>query len=205
VKDAGAAFGASVNEVLLAISGGAIHRHLQARGVRLDSSLTTTLPAGLPERSQPHGNAVTTLYLSLHSELDPAARVAAIQKDLRSARAVLAEDPRLLPDSQLRWRFYQLLVATMRREERRRGRPAYNAIVSSVRGPATFEIAGHPVIELRSLGPLAGRLGLNITAWSFGNDLSIGIHAYRDATDDLADLGRRLGDELAALEAARLD
>jgi hypothetical protein len=50
---------------------------------------------------------------------------------------------------------------------------------------------------------LAGRLGLNITAWSFGDDLSIGIHAYSDAADDLSDLARRLHDELAALEAAR--
>ena len=202
VKAAGAAFGASVNEVLLAISGGAIHGHLEDRGVQLDASLTTTLPAGLPERSRPHGNAVTTLYVSLHSHLDPAARVAAIQKDLRSARAVLEEDPRLLPDSQRRWRFYQLLVAAMRREERRRARPAYNTIVSSVRGPAPFEIAGHPVVALRSLGPLAGRLGLNITAWSYGGDLSIGVHAYRAAAEDLADLARRLCDELAALEAA---
>lgn len=202
VKAAGARFDASINEVLLAISAGALRDHIETQVGPLDASLTSTVPAALPDRSGPYGNAVTTLYLSLHSDLEPDERIASIKADLRAARAVLADDPRLLPDSQRRWRFYRVLVWVMRREERRRGRPAYNAIVSSVRGPAPFEICHRPVVELRSVGPLSGRLGLNITAWSYGDDLSIGIHAYRDASDRLAGLGPRLHEALVALEAS---
>ena len=201
-KQAGKRLGVSLNEVLLGLAGGAVRRYLTSTGTPLDASLTATVPAALPDRAEPYGNAVTTLYLSLHSDVeDPAARCRAIAADLRAARAVSAADPRLLPDSQRRWRFYRLLVALMRVEEKRRKRPSYNLIVSSVRGPDVLRILGHEVAELRSLGPLAGRLGLNITAWSYRGRLSLGVHAYEGA-GDLERLGEFVAEEAEALIGA---
>lgn len=195
--------GTSTTDVLLAACGGAIRRLLEDDGQPLDAPLTATVPAALPERQEPFGNAVTTLYVSLHTDIDDAtARLAAISADVRSAREVIEDDPRLLADSQRRWRFYQGLVLAMRLEERRRGRPAYNAIVSSVRGPDRLELLGRPVIDLRSFGPLAGRLGLNLTAWSYDDRLAVGIHAFASATSDLGRLGRLLEAELQALAHA---
>ena len=196
------ATGASINELFLALVGGALQRHLRATAGDPGASLTATVPAALPERAEPYGNSVTTLYLSLHSDKAPADRLTAIRADLTAARAALADDPRLLPDSQRRWRFYRVLVAAMHLEERRRGIPAYNAIVTSVRGPGPIELAGARVAELRSLGPLAGRLGVNLTAWSYGDELSVGVHTYREAADGLDELAPLLLDELAALEDA---
>lgn len=197
VKQVGREAGGSVNDVLLALCGGAIRRLLEADGAVVGSSLTATVPASLPDRRQPFGNAVTTLYVSLHSdEPDVLARVRAVAADVRAAREVSDHDPRLLPDSQRRWRLYQGLVAAMHLEERRRDRPAYNAIVSSVRGPDRLRLLGRDVVELRSLGPLAGRLGLNITAWSYDDTLAVGIHAFRDATTQLERLGDLIASEL---------
>lgn len=203
VREIRARTGASTNDILLAVCGGAVRRHLEMEGSPIDGSLTATVPAALPQRREPFGNAVTTLYVSLHSALDdPLKRLSAISADVRSARDVLDHDPRLLADSQRRWRFYQGLVAGMRFEERRRARPAYNLIVSSVRGPVDLEILGHAVVDLRSFGPLAGRLGLNVTAWSYGDRLAVGIHAFRAASASLDRLGRLLEEELHDLAIA---
>jgi len=81
----------------------------------------------------------------------------------------------------------------------RKGRPAYNLIVSSVRGPQPFSIMGVPVVELRSLGPLSGHLGLNLTGWSYGDDFVVGIHSTASAGADLDRLATLVTDELEAL------
>jgi hypothetical protein len=69
-----------------------------------------------------------------------------------------------------------------------------------VRGPDAFSLAGVPVEQLRSICPLVGRFGLNLTAWSYGGDLTVGIQAYASAGDGLDELGPLLLDELDQLE-----
>ena len=195
------AAGATLNDVFLTVSGGAVHRYLDALGEPPPVALTATVPAALPNRPSTFGNGVTTLYVSLHSDVaDPLARLRAIQASVAATRRSTDRDPRLLPDWQRYPRLNGGLIRLMEVAERRGGRPAYNLIVSSVRGPEPFSVAGVPVVELRSLGPLAGHLGLNITAWSYGDDFTIGIHAYASAGDGLEVLGRLIVDELAELE-----
>src|SRR5207253_653921 len=79
--------------------------------------------------------------------------------------------------------------------------PAYNVTVSNVRGPGQLWLAGRPVTELKSLGPLTGRLGLNLTAWSYGDDFTIGLHATVSSGVDLDALGRCLTEELGDLRS----
>jgi hypothetical protein len=81
-------------------------------------------------------------------------------------------------------------------------RPAFNAIVSNVRGPSRLTFQGAPIVAVRSMGPLVPKQCLNFTAWSYGDDLSIGIHACREHAPDLRTMSRHLRDELAALEQA---
>jgi WS/DGAT/MGAT family acyltransferase len=201
LRDVREASGGTLNEVFLTLCGGAVRRHLEASGEPPEVALTATVPAALPARPSPYGNGVTTLYVSLHSdEADPVARLAAVRRSLAATRRSTDLDPRLLPDWQRYPRLNGAVIRLMEAGERRGGRPAYNLIVSSVRGPARLSLAGVPVVELRSLGPLAGHLGLNITAWSYGDDFTVGIHAYRSGGADLERLGPLLLDELADLE-----
>ncbi len=193
------ATGATLNEVFLTVAGGAVRRHLDGLGEPPTAALTSTVPAALPERRHRHGNAVTTLYLSLGTDLvDPLERLRAVQASAASTRRATDRDPRLLPDWQRYPRLNGGLIRLMERRERSVG-PAYNLIVSSVRGPRAFSLVGHPVVELRSVGPLAGHFGLNITGWSYGEDFSVSVHAYRSAADHLDDLADLVADELAAL------
>lgn len=200
VHAARAAVGATLTETVLSLAGRAVHRQV---GADPDDSLTATVPAALPSRPERYGNAVTTLYVDLHSgEPDPVARLGAVRRNLAASRRSADRDPRLLPDAQRLPRLYRALVKGMELDERRRGRPAYNLTISTVRGPAPFSLAGVPVVELRSLGPLIGHLGLNLTGWTYGNDLMVGIHAYASAGTGLRAVGDLLVEELEALEAA---
>jgi diacylglycerol O-acyltransferase len=197
----GRACGASLNEVFLTIGAGAVRRHLDGLHEPPVAALTATVPAALPERTQPWGNSVTTLYTSLHSDVaDPRRRLEAVQASLGATRRATDHDPRLLPDWQRYPRLNGGLIRLMELAERRGGRPAYNLIVSSVRGPTPFSLAGSAVTELRSIGPLSGRLGLNITGWSYGDAFTVGIHTFASAGDHLDRLGHHLDEELTELE-----
>lgn len=195
-----AASGATLTQVFLTVAGGAIRRLLVERGETLDAGLTATVPTALPDRRHAYGNAVTTLYVALHSEIEaPAARLQAVGASLGATRDATDVDPRILPDLQRYPRLYGGLVRSMEWVAARKGRPAYNLIVSSVRGPQPFSIMGVPVVELRSLGPLSGHLGLNLTGWSYGDDFVVGIHSTASAGADLDRLATLVTDELEAL------
>ena len=81
-------------------------------------------------------------------------------------------------------------------------RPAFNAIVSNVRGPSALTFQGAPVTAVRSMGPIVPPECLNFTAWSYREDLSIGIHACQEHAPDLRSMADHVLDELHAIEAA---
>jgi hypothetical protein len=187
--------------VFLTICAGAVRRHLEDLHEPPVAALTATVPAALPMRTQRWGNSVTTLYTSLHSDVtDPQQRLEAVRQSLAATRRATDHDPRLLPDWQRFPRLNGGLIRLMELAERRGGRPAYNLIVSSVRGPEPFSLAGARVTELRSIGPLSGRLGLNITGWSYGDAFTVGIHTFASAGYQLDRIGHHLGEELTELE-----
>jgi diacylglycerol O-acyltransferase / wax synthase len=159
------------------------------------------MPAGV-ERGAPYGNAVSTWFVRLATDVgDPRARFNAVRVSLQAARELQARDPSLLHDLQDHTRLYDVTWRLLAVAERRKGRPTFNLVISNVRGPGPLDWQGHPVTTLRSIGPLAGRMGLNLTAWSYGDDFTVGLHACRDQIPDLSRLAQLLEDELAILAA----
>jgi hypothetical protein len=86
-----------------------------------------------------------------------------------------------------------------------RGGGAMNLIVSNVQGPRQeTPLSGFVVDELISGGPLLEGVALNITAWSFNEQLNFGLVSCRRAVPDLPQLAERLRRQHAALlELAR--
>jgi hypothetical protein len=52
------------------------------------------------------------------------------------------------------------------------------------------------------MGPVTRVLGLNMTAWTYGENFSVGLHACREYVPDLRRLGDHLCDELDAFKKA---
>jgi diacylglycerol O-acyltransferase / wax synthase len=201
--------GGTVNDVYLAICGGALRRYLDEHGEVPENPLTATAPVSIRREDElnPYGNRTSYWYVSLATDLaDPVARLAAVRDSTAAARSWARDDRDLFADWQDFYGIYHLISVTLLHlTERLARRPVFNAIVSNIRGPRHLSFHGADVVAVRSMGPLVGAQGVNLTAWSYGDDLSIGLHACREHVPDLRRLGDHIVDELAALKKAAME
>jgi diacylglycerol O-acyltransferase len=206
IKALRAAAGATVNEVFVTLCGGAIRRYLAAHGEEPDRCLNCAHPVSLrkAEESDAFGNRTSYWYVSLGTDIDdPMQRLRAVKDSLDAAREWAKGDIELFSV----WQDYYFLfgvmtLRTLSLAERLTKRPAFNAIVSNVRGPQPLSFNGVPVVAVRSMGPITRVLGLNLTAWSYGDNFSIGLQSCREFMPDLSSLRGHLCDELDAFEQA---
>jgi WS/DGAT/MGAT family acyltransferase len=200
------ATGRTVNEVFVTLCGGAIRRYLADHGEVPERCLNCAHPVSLrqPEERDNFGNRTSYWYVSLGTDIDdPIERLQAVKKSLDAAREWAKGDVELFAV----WQDYYTLFGTLTLgsltlAERLTKRPAFNAIVSNVRGPQPLSLQGAPVVAVRSMGPVTRVLGLNMTAWTYGENFSVGLHSCRDFMPDLRRLAGHLCDELDAFQKA---
>jgi diacylglycerol O-acyltransferase / wax synthase len=203
VKDA---TGRTVNEVFVTLCGGAIRRYLEEKGETPDRCLNCAHPISLraDHERDSWGNRTSYWYVSLATDVaDPIERLAAVKQSIDAAREWAKGDVELFAV----WQDYYLLFGKMTLKslsmaERMTGRPAFNAVVSNVKGPPPLTFNGADVVAVRSMGPITRVLGLNLTAWSYRDDFSIGLQSCAEFMPDLRRLGDHLRAELSAMKAA---
>ena len=89
IKKVGHAFGASVNDVMIAMAAGALRTYLRAHGELPDAPLTAAVPVSVrtPDEERTWGNRITTWYVTLATDVeDPAVRLQMIMRSARVAR-----------------------------------------------------------------------------------------------------------------------
>ena len=195
----------TLNDVFMAIVGGALRRYLTDQGERREPELTAAVPVSVRrEQDDPtFGNATAYWFASTASHVaDPVERVHAVARGTRAARAHFeARDPHLPVEWLDHWplrRLYLTGFAVVAGLLARR--PSYNVIISNVRGPSKpLYSDGGRVEALYSMGPLTVHQGLNFTAWSYLDDFAVGVHACREHVPDVRALADALPDELDAL------
>jgi WS/DGAT/MGAT family acyltransferase len=200
------AAGVTVNELFVTICGGAVRRYLEAAGETPDKCLNVAHPVSIrrPEEIDDFVNRTSYWYVALGTDIaDPIERLIAVKASLDAAREWAKGDTELFAA----WQDYYFLFGTVTLKalavaEKLSKRPLFNAVVSNVRGPQPLSLAGAPVVAVRSMGPLSRVLGLNFTAWSYGDTLSIGVQSCRDFCPDLRTMSTHLLAELDAFEAA---
>jgi WS/DGAT/MGAT family acyltransferase len=217
LSEAGAlrrAFGATLNDVVIAVAAGAMRSWLLGRGELPRVPLVGQIPVSTrgPEERGSFGNRVTAMYVAVHSEIeDPLERVRATQRATAAAKQEL-EDTRgarlsdwleLFPPFASRLVFSRL-PTWMKRHGRA---SAANLTISNVPGPREILwYGGSPLAGFASVGPVLEGIGLNLTVWSYVDRLAWGVIACRDAVPDpweIADAIRTAHEELLAA-AARL-
>ena len=218
VKETGKKLGATINDMVLAMSTGAL-RKLSLRYDGKADPLLASVPMSFdfsPERIS--GNYFTGVLIGLPIDLDdPRERVAACHQNAVAAK----ESNQLMgPELVSRWAAYMPPGPTQAFFRWASGRDGHNKIlnlnISNVPGPRQHgRVGGALVTEIYSVGPLTAGSGLNITVWSYVDQLNISVladgatlkdpHEVTDAM--IADFieirrGAGLSDKLKVIEAA---
>jgi diacylglycerol O-acyltransferase / wax synthase len=208
VKETSKALDVTINDLMLAICAGALRQLLIHYDGRADEPLIASAPVSLdssPERIS--GNRFGTLLVSL--PVDTADPLQWARRASTSAKAAKSGVQRLGPDLLNRWAGYMPPPAApplMRwLSARDIQNKLFNVPVSNVRGPRERgHIARAPLTEVYSSGPLMLGSALNITIWSYADQIGIGAltddqtfgdpHEFTDAmTTAFLDIRRAAG------------
>lgn len=204
--------GATVNDVVLALSGGALRRYLQDRGELPSTSLLASVPVSVHLESKRTGrNKVSTIFCKLGTDVeDPLERITSMSK----ANANAKDHHKAVPaDTLQEWaefaapRTFGLavrMVSDLRLAER--APVIHNLVISNVPGPPVpLYFIGARIDALYPLGPVFHGAGLNITVMSNNGQMHIGAIACRELMPRVWDLVEQFPVELKAMRAAVLD
>ena len=184
VKETGKHLGVTLNDIVLATVAGALRRlQLRYEG-KADSPLLAGVPVSTnPSRERLAGNEFTYITPSLPVHVDdPLERV----RLTALSTGIAKENHQLLGPAVLpAWMSYlppAMAPGIFRRQARRvESASVFNLTVSNVPGPRDRGfIEGGMVTEIYSVGPVVAGSGMNITVWSYVDQLAISV-----LTDDI--------------------
>ena len=205
LRSVASATGGSLNDVFLAVCGGAMRRYLTENGTLPAESLIANVPVSVREAGDGAsvGNAISFLYSSLGTDVAaPVERIRAIQASTKLGKQRLPQVGTLAMDA-----YTAVLMAPFMGQAilgfGGRGRPASNVVISNVPGPAEARyLDGARLEEIYPVSLLFNGQALNITAVSYDGQFNIGFTGCRDSIPSLQRIAVNAGEELLALEAA---
>ena len=203
------AHGATLNDVYLAMCGGALRAYLAEMGTLPDRSLVASVPVSTdPSETRLGGNHLDNLYVSIGTDIaDPLERlrhihdVSAASKD---ARAVLGNDLLEKRADVVPPQLYALIVRAWGRTRlANHMRPPVNLVLSNVAGPRQRLHVGKAMLEaIYSVGPILEGIGLNITAWSYAEALHVSVLGCPTSVPDPWLIAQALHSALADIKQA---
>ncbi|WP_067673362.1 WS/DGAT/MGAT family O-acyltransferase [Nocardia miyunensis] len=199
------ATGATVNDVVLALSAAAVREYLLKRNALPDKPLIAMVPVNLRRTgdAELEGNLIAALLCDLGTDIaDPAQRLAAISTSMRESKRVFTELPRLqaLALSAL---LMSPLGLTFLPGFQALPRVPFNLVISNVPGPRKpVYLQGARLEHNYPLSiPFDGQ-AMNITVTSTADSFDVGIVGCRRAVPQLPTLIDHLDNALTELEHA---
>ncbi|MFV0523300.1 MAG: wax ester/triacylglycerol synthase family O-acyltransferase [Acidimicrobiales bacterium] len=207
VKTVKNAAGVTVNDVVMAVCGGALRRYLRRHNMLTDRPLQAGVPVSIRtgEEEDTWTNRVSSLVASLPTHLeDPAERL----KFAHDAMAEAKQNFQLIPADALQ-DFTQFSppavftqaagLMTRLRMGDRMATPV-NLVISNVPGPRHALFLGPAkLVHYYPVSTIAEGQGLNITVQSYEDKLDFGIVGDRTLVPDIWDLLDMMIDELDSL------
>ena len=199
VKRVAGALGATVNDVLLAVTAGALRRHLLAHGDRA-YDLRIFVPVDLRPPDEPVpvtlGNKFGIVFIKLPvAEADPVARVHLVHQRMSTVKAgaqaastfAILAIVGALPS----WG-HRLAVRVLGAKS--------TAIVTNVPGPREpVFLAGARLTRLAFWVPQAGSVALGVSVLSYAGEVSVGVASDHNVLPDPGEITRAVEAELAEL------
>jgi diacylglycerol O-acyltransferase / wax synthase len=200
--------GSSLNDMVLALVGGALREHLQQAGALPARPLVAAMPLSLRSGADAGGNQVTIAQCTLATDLgDPLQRLVAITADTVACKRRLQLWRPLIP-TDLPGLGVPLLASALA-SLWRRGRlaerlpPLANLTLSNVPGPPRPLYLGP--VEVRAFHPVSivmHGLGVNITVLSYCDRLEIGVVSTPETLPQPERLVRRIERQLPLMQRA---
>ena len=201
--------GATLNDVVMAICGGALRRYLEERHDLPEQPLVAFVPVSLRQPGNTDtNNQVFGMMCSLATNVaDPIERLKAINASSSSAKQVTGKIKDAAPrDFALFGAPYLLqgLIGLYGRSKiADQLPPAANVTISNVPGPQTaLYLAGAKLLTLYPVSIPAHGVGLNITVQSYCGALDFGFTACRRTVPDIRKLAEYHIDALRELSEA---
>jgi len=194
---------ASVNDVLLAVCGGAIRRYLIEQGALPDKALLASVPVALARAQEEGGNAVAGFVVPLGTELDDAReRVNLIHRVTTRSKQELMEMPRAALDQLALVGLAPFLLGQMTGTLPKIP-PLFNFVVSNVvLSKQPMYLMGAELEAMYPVSFLFDGYALNITLVGYADRVAVGFLGCRDAIPSLQRLAVYTGDALVELETA---
>ena len=203
------AAGATVNDVVMALSAGALRRWLVDHDALPEGPLVAAVPVSVrtAEQQGKGGNRVSTMTAPLPTQIaDPAERLALCHVAMRAAKDQHGALPADLLSDVTQFAMPALAGQAARMAARLRlveWLSPFNLIVSNVPGPKLpLYYAGARLVSYYPLSAIADGQGLNITVMSYEDGMHFGLIACRELVPDLDRLAGYLLDELDELKKA---
>ena len=204
----------TVNDVALAVVGGALRGYLQQRGALPGQPLVANIPVGIKEsgtmpRTQANrfSRLTTSLATNVADAWDRLQTVSAVTAEAKArldlaGRELLADWLEYLPPI--------IAVPTVRRSESARRRPGKrrfsldsNVVVSNLRGPSVpWQLGSTVVEEMYLAGPPNSGVGVNFALCDYAGRLRFGILAFADSVERPTELAMHLSRSFQDLVAA---
>ncbi|KWX24063.1 diacylglycerol O-acyltransferase [Mycolicibacterium wolinskyi] len=188
VKETSKKLGITINDLVLSMSSGALRTLLLKYDGKADHPLLASVPMSFdfsPDRIS--GNRFSGVLVALPvDEADTAERV----RKAREAAGLAKESHQLIgPELIARWAAYIPPAPVEAAFKWLSGKDGQNKVlnlnISNVPGPRERgKVGGATVTEIYSVGPITAGSGLNITVWSYVDQLNISVIADDATVDD---------------------
>lgn len=186
--------GATINDVVLAIVGGALRRYLAAKEELPDAPLVAMAPVSVRGKSLAgtQGNQVSAMAAPLATDVaDPLSRLDVVRAGtIRSKALTEAVGARLLTD------YSQFVPASLaglaarlysRAGLANRVRPVFNCVVTNIPGPQQpLYSGGARLVTQYGLGPIVDGLALIHPVFSYCGEITISFTSCREILPDPA-------------------
>ena len=183
--------GATVNDTVLTVVGGAVRRYLEAKGELPTESLVTMVPVSVrSEGDAAAGNQVSAMAVSLATQLgDTVERLAAVHRAAMESKTMLeAVGARNL--QQMSQMIPGALVGAAARMNAEFGltdqtQPLFNFVTTNVPGPPVpLYSMGARLVASYGMGPIQNGMGVIFAIMSYTDALTITITACREMVPD---------------------
>jgi diacylglycerol O-acyltransferase / wax synthase len=210
VREVKSHFDVKVNDIVLAMVAGGLRGYLQEIDALPRQPLVVQCPVSLrtDDSRSDVGSKVGSLFVSLATDLDdPVERLRKIAESTGTAKDMherMARHQRLGVTEILSPAFIGIAARLYTSMHLDRTPPPVNLVVSNVPGPPfTLYVAGAPLVGMYPMGPLLLGMGLNVTAFSHGGHIDIGLFTCPDLVKSPELISSHMLDALSQLEAAR--